>query len=488
MPLIRISLLLALACGLNAASEPIRTHPDNPRYFLFRGKPTLLITSAEHYGAIINEDFDWRKYLDTLARDGMNYTRIFSGAYVEMPGSFGITRNTLAPKPGRFLAPWARSGEPGYRLGGYRFDLTKFNPAYFEKLKSFVAAAGERGIAVEMTLFCSTYGGVQWEVHPFHPANHVNRERLYDWRKLNTPENAGLLVHQEALTRRIVRELAPFDNVIYEIQNEPWADVPVVAEVINPYIRGAAQRQWPNSVDRASAPSLEFQRLVAHWITTEEEKLGVRHLIAQNWSNFKDAVPALVPGATVLNFHYAFPEAVLWNLALRTPIGYDETGFLGFSDADYRSQVWRFMLAGGALFNHLDYSFSPGFEDGTDFQPDSPGGGSPALRRQLKFLAAFMRDLPFLKMEPDPVLVSHSPGALAQALSLPGQVYALHLKGRGPVNLKLRLPAGSYLLRWYLPESGAAAGEQRFKHTGGILSVPTPPFAEDLAARIDQEQ
>lgn len=27
---------------------PISLHPDNPHYFLFRGKPTVLITSGEH--------------------------------------------------------------------------------------------------------------------------------------------------------------------------------------------------------------------------------------------------------------------------------------------------------------------------------------------------------------------------------------------------------------------------------------------------------
>jgi hypothetical protein len=487
MPLIR-TLLLALACStVHAAADPIRPHPDNPRYFLFRGKPTLLITSAEHYGAILNEDFDWKKYLDTLARDGMNYTRIFTGSYVEVPGNFGITRNTLAPKAGRFLAPWMRSDQPGYRMGGNRFDLSRFNPAYFEKLKAFAAAAAERAIVVEVTLFCSTYSGVQWEAHPFHPANNINKTRLRDWKKLNTPENAGLLAVQEALTRRIVGELAPFDNVFYELQNEPWADAPVVVEAVNPYIRGAAQRQWPNSVDRAGARSLEFQRLAAGWIRDEESKLGVRHMVAQNWSNFKDSVPALDDGVDMVNFHYAFPEAVVWNLALRMPIGYDETGFIGFVDADYRAQAWRFMLAGGALFNNLDYSFSPGLEDGSDFQPDSPGGGGPALRRQLKLLADFMGRLPFLEMGPDQTLVAHSPGALSQALSRPGQVYALHLKGQGPVPLKLQLPAGSYLISWFFPENGEPAGVQRLDHKGGVLSLTTPDFAEDLAARIDKE-
>ena len=48
---------------------PISLHPDNPHYFLFRGRPTILISSTEHYGAVLNLDFDYGKYLDTLAAD-----------------------------------------------------------------------------------------------------------------------------------------------------------------------------------------------------------------------------------------------------------------------------------------------------------------------------------------------------------------------------------------------------------------------------------
>jgi hypothetical protein len=67
--------------GSRASGDVIRLHPDNPHYFLWRGRPTVLITSGEHYGAVINLDFDYRRYLDTLAAGGLNYTRVFSGAY-----------------------------------------------------------------------------------------------------------------------------------------------------------------------------------------------------------------------------------------------------------------------------------------------------------------------------------------------------------------------------------------------------------------------
>lgn len=100
-------------------AEPIRLHPKNPHYFLFRGKAVVLITSAEHYGAVMNADFDYRRYLATLEADGLNYTRLFGGSYREVPGkSFGILRNVLAPAAGRFVAPWARSETPGYEGGG----------------------------------------------------------------------------------------------------------------------------------------------------------------------------------------------------------------------------------------------------------------------------------------------------------------------------------------------------------------------------------
>ncbi len=51
-----------------SSSGPIRVHPENTHYYLFDGQPTVLITSAEHYGAVVNGDFDYVTYLDALAR------------------------------------------------------------------------------------------------------------------------------------------------------------------------------------------------------------------------------------------------------------------------------------------------------------------------------------------------------------------------------------------------------------------------------------
>src|SRR4026208_274368 len=91
---IRFASLLILISSALPAAEPIRLHPQNLHYFEFRGKPTVLITSGEHYGAVLNLDFDYGKYLETLAADGLNLTRTFSGSYAEPQGAFAIAENT----------------------------------------------------------------------------------------------------------------------------------------------------------------------------------------------------------------------------------------------------------------------------------------------------------------------------------------------------------------------------------------------------------
>src|SRR4051794_8226962 len=153
-----MKLPLAMILASAAWSQPVGLHPESPRYFLFEGRPTVLITSGEHYGAVLNRDFDYVRYLDTLRADRLNLTRTFSGSYREVAGNFGIASNTLAPAPGKFLAPWPQSDG--------KFDLTKWDDEYFTRLKDFVAQAAKRGVVVELVLFCPLYEDSMWSVSP----------------------------------------------------------------------------------------------------------------------------------------------------------------------------------------------------------------------------------------------------------------------------------------------------------------------------------
>ena len=479
--------LLGFAAGMASAekSEPIRLHPKNSHYFLFRGKPVVLITSGEHYGAVMNRDFDCHRYLATLEADGLNYTRLFGGSYLEVPAkSFGILRNDLAPRSGRYVAPWARSEVTGYAGGGNKFDLEQWEPEYFRRFHDFLEEAAQRGIVVELTLFSSHYGEMQWNFSPFHPANNINHTAAVDWKKLETLENGNILTYQERYVRKLVREANAFDNVIIEIQNEPWSDRPVTSALINPYLFPPARDKYPNSIDLADELSLAWQERVSQWITSEEAGLPNKHLIAQNYSNFRYPVKRLLPGVSVVNFHYAYPEAVLDNYGLNKAIAYDETGFLGREDDVYRRQAWNFMLSGGSAFDALDYSFSPGHEDGSDLAPNGPGGGSPALRRQLRVLGDFLQAFSLTDLRPDLTLVRHAAGVTAHALSRPGREYAIYFDGTGPAEVELDLPGGKYSAEWVNVSTGDSNHSEKFEHGGGLKVLQSPPFSNGIALRL----
>ncbi len=441
--------------GPRPMAGPIQVHPENPRYLLYRGKPILLITSAEHYGAVLNSAFDFRQYLAALQRDGMNYTRIFSGAYCESPTDFNIQENTLAPESGRLLCPWARSETPGYANGGSKFDLTRWDAAYFRRLKDFLTEAGRRGVVVELTLFCPFYGDSSWRLSPMNAANNIQgigKAGAHDVYNLKHPDLTRV---QEEMVRKVVTELNGFDNLFYEICNEP-------------YFGGV---------------TLEWQRRIAEVIVATEASLPKRHLIAQNIANGSARAEGFHPSVSLLNFHYAAPpDAVKVNWDLNRPVGCDETGFKGTRDLPYRREGWDFLLAGGALYNNLDYSFTVRRPDGTHTVTDpTPGGGGPSLRAQLKTLSQFMHALPFTRMRPANELLRGGKGRL---LAAPGEAYAAYTLEGTRVTWQWEMPAGRYRGEWVHPLTGKVEPIAAFDHPGGLATFSSPEYTEDIALKI----
>lgn len=468
--LVFLALLLCAATGtmqlprLFAASretsKPISLDPANPHYFLFRGRPTVLITSTEHYGSVINMDFNYRVYLDTLHKYGFNLTRLFSGVYVENPAAFHIAHNTLAPAPMRFICPWARSAKPGYAGGGNKFDLDRWNPAYFRRLKDFVSQAGKRGIVVEMVLFCPYYGDSQWNLSPVKASNNIQRIGDIPRTKALTLENGPLLAVQDAMVRKIVTELHNFDNVYYEVCNEPYF--------------GGVTLAWQNHIIET--------------IKKTEAQFPEKHLIARNISNGSKKIENPNPAVSIFNFHYSRPpNSVAWNYGLNRVISDDETGFRGTSDGPYRREGWAFILAGGGVYDNLDYSFTVGHENGTfRFPSTQPGGGGPALRTSLSALKKFIDSFDFVRMHPDDSDVKAvNSKAKIYVLAKPGKVYAVYVDSNGPITLRFNVPAGRYHAEWIDPLTGWSEGESEdIFPTYGKFTLSSPKYSKDVALRL----
>ncbi|MCE9528844.1 MAG: cellulase family glycosylhydrolase [Planctomycetales bacterium] len=456
-----VAIALAIPCAPISAAEPLSLHRDNPHYFLFRGKPTILITSAEHYGAVLNPDFGYVKYLDELAAHGLNNTRTFSGAYVEPQGAFNIAKNTLAPDGKKFLCPWARSDQPGYAGGGNKFDLTKWDEAYFKRLKDFVTQAGKRGIVVEMNLFCPMYEDQQWKLSPQKEANNVNGVGKVGRNDVHTlDKNGGLLAIQEKMVRKFVAELAEFDNVYYEVCNEP-------------YFGGV---------------TMDWQHHIVETIVEAEKGLPAKHLISLNIANGSKKIEKPHPSVSIFNFHYASPpSAVAENFSLNKVIGDNETGFKGTADDHYRMEAWEFLLAGGGLYNNLDYSFVAGQEDGTfDYPKTQPGGGSRKFREQMKVLKDFLYGFDFVRMKPNPAIVKSKlpKDTHCQVLAESGKQYALYFHGSPGEEVTLELPQGEFAAEWINVTSGKTIRQFSPESAGPETKIPVPPNQGELALRI----
>jgi hypothetical protein len=458
------ALLVLLVSSKVTAQSPVKLSKLNPHYFEYKGTPVVLITSAEHYGAVLNLDFDYKAYLSELKSHEMNLTRTFTGVYCEPPGAFKIEKNTLAPLPGKFIAPWARSVQTGYRNGGNKFDLTRWDDKYFARLKEFMTSAAEKDIIVELTLFCPFYEDTMWIFSPLHPGNNINATPDVPRTDVYTLDKSGeLLGIQKALVRKMVTELNNYDNLIFEICNEP-------------YFGGV---------------TMEWQHEIADLIAETEKGLPKKHLISQNIANGSSVITNPHPAVSVFNFHYAYPpNTVHQNYNLNKVIGDNETGFRGTSDSTYRFEGWRFILAGGGLYNNLDYSFTAGHENGSfEYPPTQPGGGSDSLRMQLRLLKEFITSFNFTSLAPDTMVVdtSHGDSFRYNALSDKGREYGVYMIGNRNPTIVLKIPDGNYIVTWIDPVNGNASRALKVTSRSGKLELNIPPHAADIALKIKRD-
>ena len=482
----RTCLLLAVL-GAALGAEPIRVDPTNPHYYSFNGKPILLITSAEHYGAVINGEFNYTAYLDQLRAYGLNYTRIYPGALFEPVGKF-MTGNTLAPRPRRLILPWARSDKPGYMLGGNLFDLDRWDPQYFKRLKDFIAQAGERGIVVEICFFNSQYSDT-WPISALYHENNIQGDGDCDWRDAQTLKHARLLRREDDYVRKITQEVNSFDNVILELCDE--------AASIGTGVEGAGA--WVSHL--------------ADTVRETERSLPKRHLVAQEvegpfggamdfsgdprvdvivgqyiWGGDPSAKGGEMGGLKGLDFKYTANKPIELNETCYYPIWYG-----GDKLADSRVEAWEFMVGGGAGFNHLNGLF-------TASDPAGSGEENKALLSALRNLKSFLEGFEFVKMKPDHYFVRSgaAAGAYVRVLSEPGRQYALYLhhssdRNRGcyqvvpgsyKEKLEVELPEGRYSAEWVDPASGSAVSSETIDAAGGKWPLATPTYAVDIALRI----
>lgn len=481
--------------------QPIRVHPDNPRLFEFRGRPRVLLTATEHYGAVMNRPFRFERYLVDAAAKGMTLTRLFV-LFRELQ-SHCNPYSTCKPESPDYIAPFLRTG-PGRALDGEpKFDLDRPNPEFFERLHRFLSLASDHGIVVEVVLLSNTYEERIWALNPLNSANNVNGLQPIAWPTCMTLRHADLVARQLAHVRRIVEEVNAYDNVFFELCNEPGGGLP---------------GEGSPSVEEVN----DWQRAIAAAVRGAETRLPQRHLVAGQeafeWvpfvqlstQSFRDYPIDIVnmhplPATTFDGVAYDLGQFMSKQLRLRPvrdyclatrgeakPLNLDEDNVASqYKDPDgwtiHRKRAWTALMC-GAHYDVIDFTIINYCETGTD-------ESQRCLRTWFMHLSGFIHSLDLARSRPLTGTVVEAPAhTVESAFGVQGEDLAVYLadereledpEAGTPIagHLTLDVPQGPYQVSCFSPETGLYS--PAITLTGGPATrLDLPAFTHDLVVRL----
>jgi hypothetical protein len=458
--------------GANAAG-PLVVSEANPRYFTVASGEAADRKAVYLTGSHVNnnfhdglgfgrecpdapEAFDYAAYLAFLADHGHNFIRLWR--WEQFKGH-------LAPADVHFCMtpqPWPRIGPGTSTDGKPKFDLSSFDPAYFDRLRERVAAAGRAGIYVSVMLFEGfslhlTAPPDNVEGHPFHAANNVNGigiTSIVDYQVL--PLDPRVQALQEAYVRRVVDTVHDLPNVLYEVANESSGDT---AEAVT--------MPDGSTIPTPIGDSTQWQYWVIDLVRQYERQMGYdRHPVGMTMqypvpdqSKVNDPLfnspadwisPGFDDGPT--------PGEGRW---LTDPPASDGAKVV-ISDTDHYSPfgsdalwAWKSFLRG-----HNPILYDLGIVNGVN--PPDPSAGTPSYeslepaRYALGDTLRFARRMDLVATEPRGDLSS-----TGYALANPGTEYLVLQPSEAGDPFTVTLGAGTYAVEWYGVDSRetAEAGE-----------------------------
>jgi len=172
---------------------------------------------------------DWGRYLDFVDSLGFNYVR---GWIIWSTGS----GKAASPHRVAYPMPFRRTGPGNANDGGLKFDLSRFDEAFFRRLHDRARDLQKRGVYLSVMLF-ELYGFLDgeevegqrlWDGNLFNSANNINgldidrnHNRLgEEFFSLDDPKVVKI---QKAYLEKMVDTLNDLNNILWEICNEPPA-------------------------------------------------------------------------------------------------------------------------------------------------------------------------------------------------------------------------------------------------------------------------
>jgi hypothetical protein len=457
-------LFFCLICGITQVNgKDLEICPKHPYYFRDGEQHVVLVGVSDRALFTIWENdkgLSWRKYLDDLAAHHLNYVRqdVFSWGTLMAPVNYPAQFSNPA-------WPFARTG-PGKAIDGKpKFDLTKLDQSYFgQRLKPFLHEAAKRGIYVELTLFEGLRAWRDFQQSLYAEQNNVNNLNLQPGVPTSDTalDNPRLMAIQHAYIDKVLKETAPFENVIYEIANETGG------------------RRWmAHLIDYIHNHPTHPSRLVSagEQTTSFDPRTGNNDIVVKH----RGKGGLYATDADVHNHHSA-----LLRFRVGKPVCHNEYFLFtnrSTDDVNFpRKMMWADFTAGGHS-NFFDFTFWRG--TGRTLNDGRPSRSPPSeILRGGQYLLDFLTEnkVRFWTMSPHDELATVKGQRKPYVLTLasPGYEYICYVLGNGPVTITLKLPAGPFTTRWYDPKSGQFLGPARQIKSEKQYIFQSPNFQQDI--------
>lgn len=491
------------ACSLALAQDAVKINPENPKYLLFRGKPLVLISATEHYGSVVNRPFDFDKYLDDAAARKMTMTRTFL-LFRELQSPRNPS-SPMKPESPDYISPFVRSGPEKALDGEPIYDLDSWNPEYFARLHRFLDTASKKGIVVELTLFSNTYADSVWALNPFRAENNKQHVGQIGWEEYTSLKDPELVRRQKAYARKIIEETSGYDNVYYEVCNEPGggmpghatpADVDAWQEEMARVMREEMRRLGrPHLLSGQQAFSYGAKNMFPMDASFAEQTFDIvndhplpnTHFDGHvfDMGNFMSKELRLAQVASFCKAAYRYPKPTVLDEDNAASMYRDTTGW-----TIHRKRAWTALL-NGCHYDYIDFSITVGSESGTS-------GSQREIRAWMRHLSELMASFDFIHSKLDLGWIESPANLAVSGLSASGRDYVAYLADSRELTdptageavgggISLSLPPGSYDVWLYSPVSGEYSPAIAMKG-GGRTELTLPQFKQDIVIRATRRE
>jgi hypothetical protein len=207
---------------------PLR-QSQNPNYFQDTSGRALLLAGSHTWNDLQDwgssgapPPFDFGAYTSFLVAHGHNFTLLWR---TELPKFCGLpTTDTSPPDITTSPHPWPRTGPGTANDGGLKFDLSRFDPTYFDRLRSRVQALNTSGIWAGIYLFSGEWLNVYrcaGDGYPLSGGNNINSidDGGGNGSMTMTSPNAITGI-QDAMVDKTIDTLNDLPNVLWIVSEE----------------------------------------------------------------------------------------------------------------------------------------------------------------------------------------------------------------------------------------------------------------------------